>query len=70
MAKTIKVKELLNMEELPKEIKINGNILKRTNYSQIQRLYMNEEEMWWTNCMAIILNNEVERIEDEQERDI
>ena len=41
MAKTIKVKELLNMEELPKEIKINGNILKRTNYNQIERLYEN-----------------------------
>ena len=70
MSKIIKVKELLNMEELPENIRINGINFKRTEFNMLEALYANNKNRWWTNSIELLLDNEVEIIEDEQEIDI
>lgn len=63
----MKVIELLNRiandEEVPKKIKYKSFILERTKSSEVKRLYVDEQGMFFPEYYSFELNDEVEVIE-------
>ena len=66
----MKVIDLLNKiangEEVPKKIKYKSFILERTKSSEVKRLYVDEQGMFFPECYSFDLNDEVEIIEEDK----
>lgn len=61
--------KIANGEEVPKKIKYKSFILERTESSEVKRLYVDEQGMYFPEYYSFDLNDEVEIIEEEP-RDI